>query len=602
MDYRACRSLPAMLFEQAAKGGDGPALWAKEGETWQALTWSDLASRVRALAKVLIARGVEPGQRILLVCENRPEWVVAHFAIMSAGAITVPAYTTNTERDHQHLLQDSGACGAVLSSAALGERFLPAAVAADDCRFVIALEDQGAAPQGDLDLFSWSAEARDAAASDAELDARLDALERDAACIFIYTSGTGGTPKGVMLSHANVLANCIAAFDLLRSFGIEAEQQTFLSFLPLSHSYEHATGLCFALSIGAQIYYAQSVEQLAANMAEVKPTLMTAVPRLYESMYQRIVTGLKRQPALKQKLFHRAVTLGSKRHAGESLSLAERVQDRALERLVRAKVRERFGGRLQALVSGGAALNPDIGRIFQALGLVMLQGYGQTEASPVVSCNRPDNVKMASVGPPLEGVEVRIAEDGEILVRGDNVMLGYWNDPEATAAAIRDGWLHTGDVGHLDEQGCIYITDRKKDIIVLSGGDNVSPARLEGLLTMEAEIEQAFVWGDRQPYLVALIVPTEACLESWAKEKGVADDRAALASDSAFQEHLGLAVGRMNEKVSVVERIRRFILAPEPFTIDNEMMTPTMKNRRHKILATYGAELSALYPRKKAAE
>ncbi|MEO1190861.1 MAG: long-chain fatty acid--CoA ligase [Pseudomonadota bacterium] len=599
MDYKACASLPALLFDQAAANGERPVLWSKPGDAWLPVTWPDLARRVRAMAAALIAEGLEPGQRVLLVCENRPEWVIAHFAILSAGAVSVPAYTTNTASDHRHLLKDSGASAAIVSSANLGKVFLPEAAAAPDCHFVMALEPQEAPADGDVKILPWPDPATEVG-DQTLVDERIANLKRDEVCVFIYTSGTGGTPKGVMLSHANVLANCVAAFDLLRSFGLENERQVFLSFLPLSHSYEHATGLCFALSIGAEIYYAQSVELLAANMAEVKPTLMTAVPRLYESMYQRILTGLKRQSPTKQKLFHKAVDLGTKRHAGERLGLLDSLQDKVLERLVREKVRQRFGGRLHCLVSGGAALNPEIGRVFQALGLVMLQGYGQTEASPVISCNRPDSVKMDSVGPPLEGVEVKIAEDGEILAKGDNVMLGYWNNPQATAAVIKDGWLHTGDVGHIDAEGRIHITDRKKDILVLSGGDNVSPARIEALLTMEPEIEQAYVAGDRQPHLVALLVASQAALDAHKEETGAAGDRETLAKDPAFQARLEAAVERMNAKVSVIERVRRFSVAPEAFSIDNEMMTPTMKNRRHVIKAAYGPTLDALYHRKAA--
>ncbi|MBC6416792.1 MAG: AMP-binding protein, partial [Rhodospirillales bacterium] len=461
MDYSVWQSLPEMLFERAAVDPSAPVLWAKRDGAWQALTWKDLTRRVRNLAKALIARGIAPGERVLLVSENRPEWAIGHFAIMAAGAITVPAYTTNTQHDHAHLLSDSGAAAALLSSEALAGAFLPAAAEAPDCRFVFALERTGGRLREDQPLLDWQAEEEADTGAEADLDARLTALQAGAACIFIYTSGTGGTPKGVMLSHKNILANCASAYDLLRSFGLEASPQKFLSFLPLSHSYEHAAGLCFPLSIRAEIYYAPSLERLAADMAEVRPTLMTAVPRLYESMRQRILSGLKRQPKLRQALFRRTLSLGCKRLAGEGLSLTERVQDAALERLVRDKVRARFGGRLSAFVSGGAALNPEVGDFFRALGLTLLQGYGQTEAAPVVSCNPPSRVKMASVGPPLAGVEVRIAEDDEILVRGDNVMLGYWNAPKETARAIQDNWLHTGDLGRLDEDGYIYITDRK---------------------------------------------------------------------------------------------------------------------------------------------
>jgi long-chain acyl-CoA synthetase len=417
---------------------------------------------------------------------------------------------------------------------------------------------------------------------------------RDDVCCFIYTSGTGGVPKGVMLSHGNLLAHCRGAYRLLADYGLE--QEVFLSFLPLSHSYEHTAGQFFPMSIGAEIYYAEGAEHLLANLAEVRPTIMTAVPRLYESMHQRIRRGVVKQGGLKRKLFEQAVTLGRKQLDDPGgLSASEWLVNGLADRLVRSKIRQRFGGRLKAMVSGGAALNPEIGGFFAALGVPVLQGYGQTEAAPIVSANPPGRVKMATVGPPLEGVEVKIAPDGEILVRGELVMKGYWRDEAATAEAIRDGWLHTGDIGEIDGDGYLRITDRKKDILVLSGGDNLSPARIEGLLTLEPEIAQAMVHGDKRPNLVALLVPDEEFLRDWAKSQAKPRALEAVSGDPALHKALGQAVDRVNQKLSNLERVRRFLVAREAFTVDNAMMTPTLKIRRHKIQAAYGAELDALY-------
>ena len=314
----------------------------------------------------------------------------------------------------------------------------------------------------------------------------------DTACL-IYTSGTGGVPKGVMLSHRNIIGNCRGAYRLLEQLGLGDE--VFLSFLPLSHSYEHTAGLMFPISIGAEIYFAEGADTLAANLLEARPTIMTAVPRLYETMHQRIRLGIQREHGLKRRLFEQAVAIGRKRLAGERLALGERLLDPVLDRLVRDKVRARFGGRLKAMISGGAPLNPEIGGFFLALGVTLLQGYGQTEAAPVIACNPPDRIRIDTVGPALDGVEIRIAEDGEILVRGDNVMKGYWNDPEATARTLDEGWLHTGDIGALDPDGYLRITDRKRDFIKNSGGDMISPARVESALTLAPEIAQAMVIG-----------------------------------------------------------------------------------------------------------
>jgi long-chain acyl-CoA synthetase len=331
-------------------------------------------------------------------------------------------------------------------------------------------------------------------------------------------------------------------------------------------------------------------------MAQAKPTIMTAVPRLYEMLHARITRGLKSKGGLSQKLFDKALDLGTRRyHDPGALGLGERAMNTVLDALVRSKVRGRFGGRLKALVSGGAPLNPDIGIFFTALGLRILQGYGQTEAAPVISVNRPVKAKMHTVGPPMLDVSVRIAEDGEILVQGDLVMQGYWRNEDATREVIRDGWLHTGDVGLMDEDGYIVITDRKKDIIVNSGGDNLSPQRVEGILSLEPEIAQAMVHGDRRPHLVGLLVPDGEWMEKWAADHARPADLAVLANDDDFQKDLGAAVSRVNEGLSNIERVRRFLVAPDPFTIENGQMTPTMKVRRHVLREIYGEALEALY-------
>jgi long-chain acyl-CoA synthetase len=596
MDYAKAPSLPAVFFAKAAELGDRPFLWAKREGAWKPIAWRQAAEHVRALAEGLIALGVQPGDRLMLVSENRPEWALADLAVMSAGAVTVPAYTTNTPGDHLHILNNSGAVGAMVSSKALASRLLPAVMQAAHCRFLVPLEPLGQQQALTARVLTWQELEEEGKKVPSQVDARLAALKRGDVACFIYTSGTGGTPKGVMLSHANILANCDGAHDLLVELGLSDE--VFLSFLPLSHSYEHTGGLHFPISIGAQIYYAESVESLAGNMAEVRPTIMMAVPRLYETLHGKLRQGLSKQSAFKQRLFAKALALGLKRQHGQRLSLGEKLVDRMVDKLVRDKVRARFGGRLKALVSGGAALTPEIGYYFQALGLNLLQGYGQTEASPVVSCNRAGKTRLETVGPPVKGVEVRIAEDGEILVKGELVMKGYWGDPEGTAKAVRDGWLHTGDIGEIDAEGRIRITDRKKDIVVLSGGDNVSPARVESLLTLEPEIEQAMVVGDKRPNLVGLIVPDRGFLEDFARARGKPADLKALAGDPALHAALAPVLDRVNKNLSVIEKVRRFLIAREPFSTENEMLTPTLKIRRHKIKAVYGTALEALYERK----
>jgi long-chain acyl-CoA synthetase len=575
-------NLAAMFFDQARRYGDKPYLWAKRDGSYRPITWHEAAAQVKELARGLRALGIQRGDRVALVSENRPEWMIADLAIISAGGITVPAYTTHQVEDHRYLLSNSGARAAIVSTAALGQRVIRAADQVDSVEHIVMIEPlpQGQESNTDvLQLEEVMARGREAGGDVAAWIAEIQ--PHDLACL-IYTSGTGGLPKGVMTSHANIFANCHGAFGLLVRLGLEDE--VFLNFLPLSHSYEHTAGMMFPIYIGASVYFAEGAETLAANMIEARPTIMTAVPRLYETLHQRLVRMVDRDGGWKAKLFYRAVALGEKRLANpRSLTLIERLTDRVLDKLVREKVRARFGGRLKAMVSGGAPLNPKISSFFIALGVRLLQGYGQTESSPVVSTNPPDRIKVETVGRPLDGVEVKIAEDGEILVRGALVMKGYWNEPEATAKTLEGGWLHTGDVGEIDRDGYIRITDRKKDFIKNSGGDMIAPARIEGALTLEPPIAQAMVYGDRRPYLVAVIVPAQDVLDR-AK-----DDEAAL------QKTIGAVVARVNQGLANIERVRRFIIAREAFTTANGQMTPTLKIRRHEIRKVYGAALDALY-------
>ena len=591
MDYDSCRSLPAMFFEQADRLGDKPFLWTKRDGRYRPISWAEASREVRRLALGLNSLGIRRGERVGLVSENRPEWVIADLAIMSAGAITVPAYVTHTADDHRHVLANSGARAVIVSKPPLSARVLAAANQVSTVHTVITIEP-GAGQASAVDVLPWEevlargGETADAAAEPAALS------PDDTACL-IYTSGTGGIPKGVMTSHRNILANCRGAYRLLETLGLGDE--VFLNFLPLSHSYEHTAGLMFPISLGAEIYFAESAETLAANMLEARPTIMTAVPRLYETLHRRIILGVERKGGLTRRLFDKATTIGGKRLVSQALGLDERLLDPLLDRLVRAKLRRRFGGRLKAMVSGGAPLNPEIGSFFLALGVRLLQGYGLTEAAPVIACNVPTRIKIDTVGPPLDGVRVKIAGDGEILVAGDNVMKGYWNDPEATARILEDGWLKTGDVGLVDDDGYIRITDRKRDFIKTSGGETISPARVEGYLTLEPEIAQAMVFGDRRPYLVAVVVPDADFAAAHSPPDSPAEDFRALAGDPEFARAIGAVVARVNRGLSPIERVRRFVIASEPFTIANGQMTPTLKIKRHVIREVYGAALDALY-------
>ena len=572
-------NLITMFLDRVAQRGDSPFLWAKRDGAWHSISYTEAARKVAALSESLIRLGLKPGDRVMLVSENRPEWLIADLAIMAAGCVTVPTYTTNTTRDHTHILTNSGARAVIVSNQKLAKALVPAVLFSSDCHDVIGIEDIRTGQSiSEARFHVWS----DLVAEGGSLDAvrsRVAGIGRnDLACI-IYTSGTGGAPRGVRQHHGAILHNTAACIDVIANdFGWDDE--IFLSFLPASHAYEHSGGQMFPIALGGQIYFAESLEKLAANIEEVRPTLMVVVPRLFEMLRQRMLKTIEKQGGIGEKLLGRALEIGKERYAKGSIPLKDWPADLAVKLLLKRKVAAKFGGRIKAMVSGGAPLNPDVGLFFHSLGLTMLQGYGQTEAGPVISCNRPKNgIRMETVGPPLLNTEVRFADDGELLVRGELVMHGYWNNEEETARVLQDGWLHTGDVGHFDDAGRIVITDRKKDLIVNDKGDNVSPQRVEGMLTLQPEIAQAMVYGDRRPHLVALLVP----------EPDLKGD------DAAIRARLQKAVDRVNAELSVVEKVRRFALADQPFSVDNEQMTPSMKIRRHVLKQAYGDRLDALY-------
>lgn len=588
------QSLTAMFFDQAQALAEKPLLFAKKSGDWQSLSWRETAEKVVKLASALEKMGVEAGDRVVLVSENRPEWMIADFAIMALGAVSVPTYTTNTARDHLHILENSGAKAAIVSTKALARTFLKAAHQSDALMHAVIMEEYALEQRLNVQIYQWDT-VLDAENADIEAyAAKSQSVTKDDLACLIYTSGTGGLPKGVMLHHGSILHNSQGASEVISSLGLE--NNVFLSFLPLSHAYEHTAGQCWPLAIGAQIWYAESIEKLAANMAEASPTVMVVVPRLFEMLRTRITRGIQKEGGTKAKLFDRCIELGMKRQRDQlPLSFKEKIENWFLGLTVRRKVQKQFGGRLKALVSGGAPLSPDVGYFFSSLGLPLLQGYGQTEAAPVISVNPPAAPKMQTVGKPFSGVDVKIAEDGEILIRGELVMKGYWQDETATEKALIDGWLHTGDIGVLDEEGYLEITDRKKDLIVNDKGDNVSPQRIEGMLALEDEIAQAMVYGDRRPYLVGLIVPDAEWMVEWARKHGKPRSLEELHGDPDLKKALADAVTRVNNRLSNLEKVRRFEIAPEAFTIENEQLTPTLKLRRHVVGEVYGDQLTSLY-------
>jgi long-chain acyl-CoA synthetase len=519
-DFDASRNLVELFLRRADELADKPFLTAKHDGAWRSQSWREAAEQVCLLAESLRQLGLEDGDRVVIVSENRPEWALADLAIMAAGCITTPAYVTNTERDHAHILENSGARAVIVSDRKLAKPLMPAVVRTGIAEHVIAIEPLRPS-QGQFQTHAWADLLQgDATAARAAVEARIAGIgRRDPACI-IYTSGTSGAPRGVLLSHGAILRNVAGAAEVLaHDFGWTEER--FLSFLPLSHALEHTAGLYLPIGLGADIWYAEGLDKLAANIEECRPTFMIVVPRLFEMLRGRIVKQVEKQGKLAQFLLDRALSLAERKAAHH-----ERLLDWPIERLLdvtlRPKIRARFGGHIKALISGGAPLNPEVGAFFQSLGLVMAQGYGQTESAPIVSVNYPSSgIKLDTVGPPLRGVE--------------------------------------------------------------------------GMLTLQPEIAQAMIAGDRRPYLVGLIVPDAEWALEWARAQDIRFDFKALQDLPAFRSAMREAIDRVNRDLSVIEKVRQFAFADEAFTIENEEMTPSLKIRRHKLKERYGAKLDALY-------
>ena len=521
-------------------------------------TWGDIKERIFKLSSKIQSL-IKEGDRCLILSENRPYWLMADIAVMNAGGISVPIFTTYSSNDYEYILND---CKPSLIIVSNNDQFkkIKNYVNSNEQK-IISFEEI----EADSLLIKKIIEEEN---YKKEINNKL---KRNMPACIIYTSGTSGKPKGVILSHGGILSNCEGAVELLETL-TKKKEPIFLTWLPLSHSYEHTVQF-IQIIVGARIFYAESLEKLMSNMGQVKPTIMTAVPRFYQNLFTKIKMNFEKESGLKRKLINQTLNLGKKILKKEELSLGEKVINFLCEKLVRKKIRNQFGGNLQAFVSGGGALDQNIGEFLNAIGLPTLQGYGLTEASPVVSCNLPDLVKVESVGPPFRTNEVKIADDGEILVKGENVMLGYWNLKEETEKVIKDGWLHTGDIGEFDYHNYLKITDRKKDIIVNLGGDNISPSKIENILCLNENIKQSFVYGDKKNYLVALIV----CEKAINKEK------------------IKLIIENMNKSLTLIEKIKKFVLINEEFTIENGMLTPTLKLKRKEIIKNYKHQLENLY-------
>ena len=594
LNFDEFNSVVKIFEKQSSTLQDQPYLWRKIDDKYSSLSWKEVRSNVERFSTALKSLGILEGDRVVIVSENRPEWQIADLSIMTIGAISVPAYTTSTTNDYEYIIKHSGARCIIVSSHDLVQKVIPAVLNSPMCQTLIKINDDNENYDVPITVHAWSSLINENSNSTFNLSENIKNHSRkDTACI-IYTSGTGGSPKGVMLSHGAMLTNCEGAKHLLNDIISTLNEVRVLSWLPLSHSYEHTLQF-YKIGIGAQIYYAEGIDKLLINMAEARPHIMTAVPRFYDSLHTRISQGLKKQSKVSQFFFKETLRLGKKIYFNEPLSFFEKKFNGLLNKIVRKKVNKRFGGSLKALVSGGAALNFEVGIYLSALGLPLLQGYGQTETAPVVSANPPHKIKLDTVGPVLKGTKVKIADDGEILVSGENVMNGYWNDPEATSSTLINGWVHTGDIGEIDEEGYLKITDRKKDIIVNAGGDNISPSRIEEKLNIEPAIAQSMMYGDFKNYLVAILVPDKDYTQEWAKDHLKEFNLKKLTQDPDFIKMIKETTESVNKKLSQIEQVRKFLLVDEEFTVENDMMTPTLKVRRFKVKEKYQIKLEGLY-------
>ena len=562
-------NLPELFYFQADKNENNHHLLKLDSNNQVvSISWLETKNLTKKIHNFLANKYLGELERVLLVSENRPEWMASDIAIMSNKLICVPNYTTYTSRDFEHILNDSQPVGLIVSNKNLLQTILTASEKIKyNFKFILCFDYFENNSISNLVFLNDLTDDN----NDNNREKIKEIKRTDPACI-IYTSGTQGLPKGVILSHGGILSNCEGAYELLKT--IKGPDLTFLTWLPLSHSYEHAVQFV-QIILEAKVFYNKSIETLLPTIKIAQPHIMTAVPRFYNNLHAKMKINLKNQSNLKQNLFNKTIQLGTKKFKNIKLSFSENIFNLILDKLVRKKVKNNFGGRLEAFISGGGPLDRQVGEALNALGLKTLQGYGLTETSPVVSCNLLNKVKVDTVGPIFPGVEVKLAEDGEILVKGENLMLGYWNNKEATEQTIKDGWLHTGDIGEFDEDNYLKITDRKKDIIVSLGGDNIAPSKIENLLTLSPEIEQACVFGEQKNYIAALLV-----LSSESKS-----------SDEDIQRY----IDEVNKDLTQPEKIKKFIFIDEPFSIENNLMTPTMKVRRHEVQKKYQNQIDQLF-------
>ena len=553
----------------------------KDGE-WSHVSWNEASDIVQDLSLGLHEIGVRKNDKISIMDENSYKWCVVDLAIISLGAITVPGYTTSNEDEIFYLLSHSEASVVFLNSKLLStiENILPKL---DKIKHIVCIDEvKSTKLNKTINSFDYLIDKGSKSLSKSSFrEDTLYKVKEDDVVSIIYTSGTSSKPKGVMLTHKSIISNILGANELVKE--LEVKDHKFLSIIPLSHAYEHTAGFFLPILIGAEIFFNENRDQIVNDLLSVKPSLMTAVPRLYEVLHKKINNQLSNQSKITQKLFSKTIELGTKKFEKHELLFIEKLQDFALDKLVRKKIQKKFGGNLKAFISGGAALNEQVGLFFQSLGINILQGYGQTECSPLISCNPINNIKINSVGPVIKGIDIKLSKQNEILVKGNSLMKGYWKDKKNTNNTIIDGWLHTGDLGSIDEDGYLYISGRINEMIVNSGGENIAPVPIENLLMSYDEVEQALVCGHNRPFLISLLIPHETLLKS---------NRSNVNKMKTDFQNI---INNVNKQLSQNKKIRKFILSDKLFSIENSQLTPTLKMKRRVIEAFYKDEIESLY-------
>ena len=596
-----CKTIPELfeyLTEDYGKKNDRPVMYKKINDKFEGIKYSEFKVETERFAFGLAALGVKKDDKIAIISENRPEWVYADMAILGLGAVDVPVYPSLTAESIEFILINSEAKGVIISNKFQLNKILKIRENLNHLQFTILLNEKDIVPDlSAVYIFKEVQEMGDIYKNNHPhhfIESRKQVNENDV-CTIIYTSGTTGEPKGVVLTHKNILSNVHAALECFPIY----DTDSFLSFLPLCHIFERMAGYYTGFSAGCKIYFAESIESVAQNLIEVQPTILTSVPRLFERIYSKVIKNVESQKPIKQKIFYWAANVGRKyinAQQNGKVSPVLAAQHKIADALVFKKLREKTGGKLRFFISGGAALAKDLGVFFEAAGIKIREGYGLTESSPVIAANRVDDFKFGTVGKPFPGVEIKIAPDGEILARGPNIMQGYFKNKKETDAVIKDGWLYTGDIGEFDSKGYLRITDRKKHLFKTSAGKYIAPAPIENLFLTSKYIDQFILIGDRRTFLSALIVPDFEAIKEYADSRNIPYGNVEdLIKKKEIYDLIDKDMSQFQKKLANFERVRKFKLLEKPFTLESGEITPSLKIKRKFVEERYQHLIEEMY-------